>query len=45
MEMNLQLIMISWFRKYPALKKTLVPFDEAIANCESRLIANPRKSA
>ena len=37
-EMNLQLIMISWFRKFPALKKTLVPFDQAIQLCESRLV-------
>lgn len=45
MEMNLQLIMISWFRRYPAIKKTLVPFSEAIATCESRLGVMPRKSA
>ncbi len=35
MEMNLQLIMIAWFRKHPALKKTLIPFADAIQRCET----------
>lgn len=38
MEMNLQLIIISWFRKFPAMKKSLIPFEDAIESCESRLI-------
>ena len=37
LEMNLQLIMISWFRKHPAMKKTLIPFKHAIETCESIL--------
>ena len=37
MEMNLQLIMISWFRKYPEIKKSLVPFEVAIEVCRDRL--------
>ena len=37
LEMNLQLIMISWFRKYPTIKKSLVPFERAIEICEGRL--------
>ena len=37
LEMNLQLIMISWFRKHPAMKKTLIPFKRAIETCESVL--------
>jgi excinuclease ABC subunit C len=45
MEMNLQLIMISWFRKYPAMKKTLVPLADAIEICETRLDAAGRQSA
>ena len=45
MEMNLQLIMISWFRKYPAMRKSLVPFSDAIEMCENRLDAKPRKTA
>ena len=35
MEMNMQLIMISWFRKFPGLKKTLIPFSDAIGTCEA----------
>lgn len=45
LEMNFQLIMISWFRKHPAIKKTLVPFEDAIAICEDRLAAKTRKIA
>jgi hypothetical protein len=45
MEMNLQLIMISWFRKYPIIKNSLVPFEQAIEICESRLGANSRRIA
>lgn len=36
MEMNLQLIMIAWFRKSPALKKSLLPFTEAMQLCEAK---------
>ena len=42
MQMNLQLIMISWFRKYPALKKALIPFDDAISICEKRINGRER---
>ncbi|MFK7765764.1 MAG: GIY-YIG nuclease family protein [Mariniblastus sp.] len=35
MEMNLQLIIMAWFRKNPAIKKTLIPFADAIATCEA----------
>lgn len=35
MEMNMQLIMISWFRKFPAMKKSLVHFEDAIETCQS----------
>ena len=45
MEMNLQLIMISWFRKFPAMKKSLIPFDQAIEICENRLSQPARCSA
>ncbi len=45
MEMNLQLIMIAWFRKFPALKKSLVSFDGAIEICEKRLAQQALKSA
>lgn len=45
LDMNLQLIMISWFRKYPAIKRTLLPFDDAIEICESRMNAKSRKIA
>ncbi len=37
LEMNLQLIMISWFRKFPKLKQNLMSFDDAIEFCEGRL--------
>ena len=42
MEMNLQLIMISWFRKYPALKKGLIPFEDAISICENQIGGSER---
>jgi excinuclease ABC subunit C len=42
MQMNLQLIMISWFRKYPTLKKALIPFDDAISICEKRINGRER---
>ena len=37
LEMHLQLIVIAWFRKHTAVKKTLIPFEEAIRICESKL--------
>ena len=37
LEMHMQLIVIAWFRKHTAVKKTLIPFDEAIGICESQL--------
>ena len=37
LEMHLQLIVIAWFRKHTAVKKTLIPFGEAIHFCESQL--------
>ena len=43
MEMNLQLIVISWFRKFPALKKSLIPFEQAIKICENEL-DNPKQA-
>ena len=33
MEMNLQMIVMSWFRKYPKYKQQLMGFDEAIELC------------
>lgn len=33
-EMNLQLIIMAWLRKYPKLKDSLIPFDSAIETCE-----------
>ena len=33
MEMNLQMIVMSWFRKYPKYKKQLLSFDQAIEAC------------
>ena len=37
LEMHLQLIIIAWFRKHTAVKKTLIPFEQAIQFCESQL--------
>ncbi len=37
MEMNLQLILIAWFRKHPQLKNSLIPFGDAVDICERRL--------
>ena len=36
MEMNLQMIVMSWFRKYPKYKQQLISFDEAIERCKSK---------
>jgi excinuclease ABC subunit C len=33
LEMHLQLLLISWFRKYPHHKHQLISFDEAVARC------------
>ena len=35
-EMNLQMIVMAWFRKYPATKQRLIGFDEAIQSCARR---------
>ncbi len=35
MEMNLQMIVMSWFRKYPKYKQQLISFDEAIELCRA----------
>ncbi|MDA7858909.1 GIY-YIG nuclease family protein [Mariniblastus sp.] len=37
MEMNLQLILIAWFRKHPKLKNSLIPFGDAVDICEKWL--------
>ncbi len=37
MEMNLQMIVMSWFRKYPKYKQQLLGFDEAIEYCRKRI--------
>ncbi len=37
MQMNLQMIMISWFRKYPEYKKQLLSFEESVEMCERKL--------
>lgn len=34
LEMHLQLLLISWFRKYPQFKKDLISFDEAVSRCK-----------
>jgi excinuclease ABC subunit C len=36
LEMNLQLIMISWFRKHPQLKQDILSFDAAIEYCHQQ---------
>ena len=33
MEMNLQMIVMAWFRKYPKYKQQLIGFDQAIEGC------------
>ena len=38
MEMNLQMILISWFRKHKHMANSLVPFDQAIEVCGRRAI-------
>ncbi len=45
MEMNLQLIVIAWFRKHPQLKNSLIPFDDAVDICERRLNGDIRQTA
>ena len=36
MEMNLQMIVMSWFRKYPKYKQQLLSFEEAIERCREK---------
>ena len=38
MEMNLQMIIMSWFRKYPKFKDQLIGFEEAIESCRNRIV-------
>ena len=37
MEMNMQMILMSWFRKYSNYKHQLIGFDEAIDHCRERI--------
>lgn len=34
MEMNLQMIVMAWFRKYPKTKQQLIGFEQAIEHCD-----------
>lgn len=43
LEMNLQLIMISWFRKHRGLKKKILPFKQAIEHCETVMASGSPK--
>ena len=45
MEMNLQMIIMSWFRKYKDTAKSLVPFEDAIELCQRRARGEPASSA
>ncbi len=45
LEMNLQLIIISWFRKNPRQKQELIPFDAAIDFCREKLGGQMRLTA
>ena len=38
MQMNLQMIVMSWFRRQPEDRERLVPFETAIGQCERRLV-------
>ena len=37
MEMNLQMIVMAWFRKYPKTRQELISFDDATDYCQRRL--------
>ena len=37
MEMNLQMIVMAWFRKYPKFKQQLISFDDAIEFCTRKM--------
>jgi len=39
MQMNLQMIVTSWFRRQPEDRERLVPFETAIGQCERRLVS------
>ena len=41
MDTNLQMILISWFRKHKQTADLLVPFEEAIEVCERRIAGEP----
>ncbi len=45
LEMSLQLIVISWFRKYPELKKSLVPLAHAAELCRTTSNRGQKRSA
>jgi excinuclease ABC subunit C len=34
LDMHLQLLIISWFRKFPQIKRNLISFEEAISRCK-----------
>ena len=39
LEMNLQLIILAWFRKHPSLKNSILSFDQAEKDCQSHLVS------
>jgi excinuclease ABC subunit C len=41
MDMNMQMILIRWFRKHKDTAKLLVPFEEAIKVCHRRIEGSP----
>ena len=41
MDTNLQMILISWFRKHKQTADLLVPFDQAIEVCQRRIAGEP----
>ena len=41
MDVNLQMILISWFRKHKQTAALLVPFEEAIEVCQRRIAGEP----
>ena len=42
MDMNLQMILISWFRKHKQTAGLLVPFEDAIEVCRQRIAGKPQ---
>jgi hypothetical protein len=43
LETSLRLIIISWFRKNRPMRQQLIPFDQAIGNCDS-ILKSPANS-